>query len=397
MEVINPYLYKRLMGAADENGVKVSNQGLAASFCSPPASAGYSRKQAFPMVPRWGEVYHLCCPFCDDSTHRLYFSHLCGAKVKLPGRDRPLRFSKFLCDCKNEKCQAENPGFSAWLDALMPTSGGILDLSSADAVPSRISSQIPGLFTFAPRQLPSPCYPITSGMVPEHAKRYLTTERKVGFDLQTLQDTYGVGYSPKGATYKNAMDETVEMFEERMVVPITFGLHLIGWQARILRETRKGHKDIKYLTSPGMQKQELLYNIDRAILCNFCVIVEGITDVWRVGAPGVCLLGKSISDMHKKILKSGWGTDGGILVMLDPEEHDRTYRTALELDALGFPRGVIAVYLENNDPADWRTPELRSILQQHVGMLRPLKDARKIEMDDDELFRGHEELEEDQE
>ncbi len=56
----------------------------------------------------------------------------------------------------------------------------------------------------------------------------------------------------------------------------------VGWQARYVGEPR--YRDMpKYYTCPGMPKSQLLYNFDSTMTKPFVVLVEGITDVWRIG------------------------------------------------------------------------------------------------------------------
>lgn len=48
------------------------------------------------------------------------------------------------------------------------------------------------------------------------------------------------------------------------------------------------------------------------------VVCEGVTDIWRVGAPGVAILGKHASDEQVRLLSLGWA-DKVAVVLLDTD------------------------------------------------------------------------------
>ena len=68
---------------------------------------------------------------------------------------------------------------------------------------------------------------------------------------------------------------------------------LHGWQGRYIGNPPKYVP--KYFTMPTMKKTELLYNLDQARNFNSVVLVEGVTDVWKVGPASVAMFGKTLS------------------------------------------------------------------------------------------------------
>jgi len=90
------------------------------------------------------------------------------------------------------------------------------------------------------------------------------------------------------------------------------GSRLVGWQARTFAPTNK----MKYLTSAGTRKSYLLYGFTQVDDGGPVVLVEGPTDVWRLGRDAVAILGKSLSrQQRQKLLEIADGRP--IVVALD--------------------------------------------------------------------------------
>jgi DNA primase len=119
----------------------------------------------------------------------------------------------------------------------------------------------------------------------------------------------------------------------RIVYPIFQDGALAGWQARAIYP----NIEPKYFTSTGMQKSKLLYNLDRARSQPFLILVEGVTDVWRIGDHAVALLGHDLSPTQKNLLCQACGTSRPVLVLLDPEERERSSAVEAELRQMRVP------------------------------------------------------------
>ena len=398
--VINPYLFEKLRQVDPQTDVVSELER--AIFSKAATKAGYKGRKAYPSVVYWGECYKLNCPFCGDTKQRLFFCHLAGAHV-LIGKTQ-LQFSVRVCVCQNEHCNSQNRDFRSWLFALELHKGPVIVLDKAYA--PKETKAYGHLFAQVEDKLPSPCYPLLSPEVPPHVWNYLR-DRK--FDPQELQAVWGMGYSPKGATYEKVekvanLDvdpeyepkiEKKELYDERIIVPIVQGRRLVGWQGRLPRfKTEKG--EIKYMTSDNMSKSQVLFNFDRAVLGSVAVLTEGVFDVMRIGAPAMCLFGKHLSSYQIEALKLGFSQAGGALVMLDPEEYARSERMAAELNEQQiFPRGALAVKLPDaRDPADLPPAYQKELIDYHATRLKPLERKVSAKMSADELFAGFTELSE---
>jgi hypothetical protein len=127
-----------------------------------------------------------------------------------------------------------------------------------------------------------------------------------------------------------------------------------GWQARAV----DGSLKMKYFSCPSWKKSKTVYNIESAKKCNtpYVVLVEGVTDVWRVVNPAVAIFGKSISQQQVSMIAQNWDT---VAVALDPDaadDHKRQDDTSVRRTMRSLKRMVKNVFLvhlpEGRDPGD---------------------------------------------
>jgi DNA primase len=96
---------------------------------------------------------------------------------------------------------------------------------------------------------------------------------------------------------------------------------LAGWQARFVGDCPD---DVpKYLSCKGMKKSQLLYGLPQAMSePGPVVIVEGPTDVWRLGPGAVALFGKDMS-LHQQQLLDHHLPGRPVVVFLDRDAQDK--------------------------------------------------------------------------
>ena len=191
-----------------------------------------------------------------------------------------------------------------------------------------------------------------------------------GFDPKELNDDYGFRYCRSGRWFPHVPFNS----SNTIIIPIYSSTRFLGWQSRLLYDPKKvsdeameavGYKERKdsgelkrppkYLTSPGLRKQEILYNIDWAKKFDTVVVTEGVFDCIRVGRQGVATLGKSVSDYQKKMLMSLWRT---VVLLLDPDAKTSQDRLVKDLTVSGGPR-IVPVSLKGyKDAGDCPRDEL---------------------------------------
>lgn len=329
---LNPLLYSLLEHKFGE--VKIANEGVSAQV------------QSFqdPLNPRrqvkrgtWGEYYRVMCPFCNDCDYKLWVNHTYGADVD-PKTGR--RTDTHLATCYKNAC-LELPGRLEQFEDLV--FGANKRLLPKMAI--RVAPEAPG-----PRTVDSAGTIIPIDELPDHhpAVEYLVQR---GFDIKELATTFNIGVctEPSHTRYS--------VMRGRIYIPIYFNRQLAGWQGRAAGNTSMGSK---YYNAPGTPKSQLIYNYDVAVEQPVVVIVEGVPSVWRLGAAGACIFGKTMSAWQQMTVATSW-VGKPVFLMLDNDAQTELENTVHLLCQRGV--NVVPVFLPDaRDPADYSRPELFDIL-----------------------------------
>jgi hypothetical protein len=332
IDPLNPVLYGLLQhkfGAA-----RIHNQGCAAQPEFVRDTRNPSRLVEVKGVS--GEYYAVCCPFCSDQGYRLWVNYRYGSTTDAhTGR----REKTYLAHCYHKNCLSV-PGRRTQLEDLIfgQHRRGIIAPPivhvDADVAPP------------PPITPPGDIVSLTE-LSPDHpALAYL---RSRNFDPADLAVNYSVGFCTKPAA-------GCYLMQQRIYIPVIARKQLIGWQGRAISDTVSP----KYYNSRFMQKSRTLYNFDTASQQPYAVVVEGVPSVWRIGAAGVCLFGKTMSHWQCLTLATTWAHKP-IFLLLDHDAAENTeqcYRELCRHDAC-----VVPVFLPDaRDPADYTREELSTIL-----------------------------------
>lgn len=290
---LNITLYRRLAGTFGK--VLVRNAGEAgerSTFYD--GTVGKYRERRVHA----GEEYKVCCPMCNDTRFRLLINHKYGVSS---GNNT----NSHLVHCFNAGCVLNAKDPKAIKDLYnMLTGTKLFDLSKA-----RISEATVKHST-VPTTWPGTVVRVDKLDRQHECRRYLERDRL--FDADTLARSYNVHY---------CTESEHRVCREKIIIPVYSDSRMVGWQARCCFDADDWSKVYtpKYYTAPSMQKSAYLYNLDVAKQCKLGVGVEGVTDVWRVGAPGVCGFGayfhaNQISLIVKNFKEKPfvWVTDGDI-------------------------------------------------------------------------------------
>lgn len=192
------------------------------------------------------------------------------------------------------------------------------------------------------REVPSPGMIVPLDQLDNNnaAVAYLTARH---YNIKELSEYYNMCYCKKGKLFARGTFNTTNT----IIIPVTQNNEIIGWQSRLLynpdslTETEKGILGLKYdteekkyilppkyLTSPGLRKGKMLYNIDNAKKSKTVVVTEGVFDAVSVGRCAVATFGKQVSDEQVSALKSYWDV---IILLLDPDAKDEQNRLVARL------------------------------------------------------------------
>lgn len=290
-----------------------------------------------------GEHYRVNCPYCGDTRQRLYINHMYRT-VDNFGRVQ----GKYLAHCFNEKCditglENELKLYVSWQTKLLQPE---YDPRAAQDM-------------FVPTTLPGKCIDLAKLPISHPAITYLEQIRQ--FSPHELQRDWGVVYCESAEEDVDGFIPGTKIYSRlvrnRIIAPIYWQSQLVGWQARSLDD----HK-IKYYTMPGLHKNYMLYNGDRARHHRFGVVVEGVFDAWRVGTRAVALLGKSMSTHQRQLASAYWST-GALCIMLDPDAIEDMDNLAQLIRPDAFRWGAFSVVLpDDKDPADMEHNALWQII-----------------------------------
>lgn len=347
---LNPKLFNGLKRAFGE--VHIAKEGEPMGFQT--ITHPLTRRKTTKVVSG-GEDYKVCCPFCGDTRFRLEISHRWNTVDPVTGA----KFGRHLMRCYNDGCDANLDAPAAdkvlcqeeLVARLSPYVARTLGLRTVVAKPKKLTET----------RLPGKCVPLTQ-LPEEHAAlQYL---RSRGFEPSWLEQTFRLVF---------CLDDPNENVAGRIIIPVYRENKLVGWQARYVGEPPADYIP-KYYTMPGLPKRQVLYNYDVAKHARFGVLVEGVTDVWRVSGQGVAILGSTMSNQQIALAKAAWG-ETGVGLLLDPEMAEEPRRrpdrpTSYEkiVERLGGPDvfkwGLLQIKLAlGTDPGSTSTEELWQIIQ----------------------------------
>jgi hypothetical protein len=320
-------------------GVKVANQGER-RIVRPAVNALGEKVNE---VLQAGEQYRVCCPYCKETRYRLY---ICYRWNTFDSAGNVV--DQHLAKCFNEECSTRR------LEELLTPY-----ISGRPTLLVPVGSKMSDAQLFSQVSLPGRCVPVNSLPATHQARKYLEEQRK--FDVHALTKEWGVHVCVECPEDDRGMIAgttiVAGMVRGRVIIPIYRLGQLVGWQARFAGEPPGKHVP-KYYTMPGLRKNYLLYNGDQAKQYPFGVVVEGVTDAWRVGPRCVALLGKTMSHHQQRLVQSYWGT-GGVCVLLDPDAVEEAEDMLKLLQPAAFRWGSFSMTLpDGTDPADLSHDEL---------------------------------------
>lgn len=180
---------------------------------------------------------------------------------------------------------------------------------------------------------PGDLVPLASVGPDSPAAAYLSAR---GFDYRELGKSFGFSYCGSGRTFAKGVFSTTST----VVAHVVMDGKEMGWQARLLydpeklddakcrmmgmswnAEKGKFIRPPKYMTMPGMDKREVLWNFDNARKSDTVVVTEGVFDAVRVGMCAVASLGKYVSDKQVGLLQQYWRH---VILLLDPDAEKDT-------------------------------------------------------------------------
>ena len=286
---LNPALYNVLGGMFGR--AIIARQGEAL-YGRPVNTLAESRQFALTSS---GEYYRVNCPFCSDTRQRLWINHRWGVGPEYMPRER-MWWAAYCYNCEFDwegrqrlRSMVYTPGKFRRKVLIYPGqvySGELYEIND-----------------------PGECIPINELPAGHHAAEYLTYRE---LDLDVMAKDYDVKFCVK------ALPES-HMAQDRIIFPVRMDNKYVGWQARYAGDLNWKQAGVpKYYNVRGVPRRQWLYGYDHARAFNFCIIVEGVTDVIAVGPPAVALLGKSMSMPQFQNIFANWSQ---VILALDDDAY----------------------------------------------------------------------------
>ena len=162
--------------------------------------------------------------------------------------------------------------------------------------------------------------PLGVGRLRALGQKYLTSR---GFDAEAIERLWDV--SEIGPVGRHKF---------RLFIPIKFQGYAVSWTCRSIVGS-----DVRYLSCPTEKEmvphKQILYGIDEVPSRNRLVVVEGCTDVWRLGPGSVATFGTKFTQSQLKLMSSF----ARIVLIRDSDSAGRMAwdKLAMQLEGLGLP------------------------------------------------------------
>lgn len=152
--------------------------------------------------------------------------------------------------------------------------------------------------------------------------------------------------------------------KHRIIAPVTYNNIIVSYQGRDITEK----SDLKYkackMEKEVIHHKNILYGIDHAK--GSCILVEGITDVWRLGYGAVASFGTSMMRSQIHLLAEKFRK---VFVMFDNGPTDKiaqwnAEKIAYDLAALDIETEICLI---NGDPGDLPQDEADLYKRQLIG------------------------------
>jgi len=160
------------------------------------------------------------------------------------------------------------------------------------------------------------------------------------------------GFEPYkiSAKYKLRFFNHLGNFKFRIFIPVFENNEMVTFTTR----DYSGYANVKYLHNKGVPIKHYLYNIDMAK--ENILIVEGVTDVWRMGDGAIATFG--IEYTKEQLLKIARLGANKIIIMFDDEENAQKQAEKLAYEISPYCENVKTVYFHSSnskakDPVEW--------------------------------------------
>jgi len=172
---------------------------------------------------------------------------------------------------------------------------------------------------------------------------------------------YGRYFTPRDIDWIWNLHSTGHLgpYKFRILAPIYLNGDLVSYQCRATSETQSQ----KYLACPEDEEvyhhKFTLYGIDYCT-GDSCLVVEGITDVWRMGPGAVATFGIEYTKQQLLMLSRRFKK---VHILFDPESQAQQQADKLYIQLSALGTSVHILYIENYDPAEMSDEDASNVMK----------------------------------
>lgn len=195
-------------------------------------------------------------------------------------------------------------------------------------------------------ELPPGLQPLT-----KRARNYLDSRH---FDPDLIELVWGIKSTG-----------TIGRLKYRIFIPILLNNQMVSWQCRDVT----GNSAVKYLAQQEnkelVNNKDTLYGIDQAV-GKSCVVVEGVTDVWRMGPGAVATFGIKYRPTQVSMLLQNFEQFHVLFDPADPQAQIQANSLANDLAAFG---GKVKLWQPETelDPGDFAQDDADAFMRDVLG------------------------------
>lgn len=187
------------------------------------------------------------------------------------------------------------------------------------------------------------------GTLPELGKRHISYLKKRNFDPDKIKATWDIrGTGPIGP-YKN-----------RIIAPIYQNNKLVSYVGRDITEKQSERYKACNQENERIPHKNCLYGLDLAI-SKTVIVVEGISDVWRMGIGSICTFGTKVTKVQILLIKQRFDK---VFFLFDPEEEAQKLAEKAVLDLCLLGSNAENIFIGGNkDPGELSDKEASYIIR----------------------------------
>lgn len=200
-------------------------------------------------------------------------------------------------------------------------------------------------------------FPTDTGALKVQHRKYL---KKRGFNSNHLESVWGL----RGTGPISKLDKSE--YKHRIIAPIIWDGDVVSFQGRAIAPSQKP----KYKACPKdrelIEHQKILYGNQEAWGDRFGVIVEGITDVWRLGELAAATFGIDWTHYQARQIAKHFDR---VVILFDNEPQAQKQAEKLKHELINKPNGPATfIHTINSDPGDLTQDEADDLIENFLNL-----------------------------